>query len=106
MQTKLIIFFLLLFAACGRDVKFTNQLESSSAVTQAQPIVATQTASIVRSVASPPGAIIMNGRTYNISPFSSYLALKFINAQPVGVSVAVRVTGEVKGQEVYIKVIE
>ncbi len=106
MQNKIFFFFLLALMSCGKDVKFTNQLETSNSITQAQPIAITQSAIIVRSTTTPPGKIIMNSKNYNISPFSSYLALKFISEQPENVQVTVRITGEVKGSEVYIKVIE
>ncbi len=106
MQNKFIIFVLLVLMSCGKDVKFTNQLETSNSITQAQPIAITQSAVIVKSSTTPPGKIIMNGRNYNISPFSSYLAIKFINEQVEGAQVTVKISGEVKGSEVYIKVIE
>ncbi len=106
MRNKLIFFFLLALVSCGKDVKFTNQLEASNSITQAEPIAITQTASIIRSTANPPGNVIMNGRTYKISPFSSYVALNFISQQQEGVAVPVKIRGEVKSTEVYIKVIE
>ncbi len=106
MPTKLILFFLVFFAACGKDVKFTNQLEQTNSITQAEPIAITQQAIIIRRSSTPPGNIIINGRTYTISPFSSYVALNFINSQIDGAQVPVRIRGEVKGSEVYIKIIE
>ncbi len=106
MQNKIVFFFLLVLMSCGKDVKFTNELETSNAVTQAEPIAITQTANLVRSSANPPGTLFMNGRTYKISPFSSHVALTFINQQSEGVSVPVKIRGEVKSTEVYIKVIE
>ncbi|MES2527396.1 MAG: hypothetical protein V4598_09920 [Bdellovibrionota bacterium] len=106
MQNKFVFFFLLVLMSCGKDVKFTNELETSNAVTQAEPIAITQTANIIRNSANPPGNIIMNGRTYKISPFSSYVALNFISQQPEGVSIPVKIRGEVKSTEVYIKIIE
>lgn len=103
---RVLIIFLVLLVSCGKDVKFTNQLESTSAITNAQPMAITQTAAIIRGSNPAPGKIIMNGRTYNISPFSSYLAINFINQQTEGVQVPVKIRGEVKGTEVYIKIIE
>lgn len=102
---RILIFTLVLLASCGKDVKFTNHLEKN-AVNQPQPLAVTQTATLVRTSATPPGRLIMNGRTYSISPFSSYVALSFINKQPDNVQVPVRIRGEVKGSEVYLKIIE
>jgi hypothetical protein len=104
MPTKLTIFFLFLLVSCGKDVKFTDHLSEKSAL--AQPLAITQQATIVKSSSPPPGKIIMGGRTYSISPFSSYVALKFINEQQENAQVPVRISGEVKGSEVYIKIIE
>lgn len=106
MRNKFVFFFLLVLMSCGKDVKFTNELEASNAVTQAEPIAITQSANLIRSSATPPGTITMSGRTYKISPFSSYVALNFINQQPDGVSVPVKIRGEVKSSEIYLKVIE
>lgn len=103
---RFLILTLFLISACGKDVKFTNQLEESSAVRSAQPVAVTQTASLVRSTTNPPGSLQMNGQTFRISPFSSYIAMNFINQQPVGVQVPVKIRGEVKGNEIYIKLIE
>jgi hypothetical protein len=61
---------------------------------------------IIRGTNPAPGKIIVNGRGYNISPFSSYVALNFINQQAMGIQIPVKIRGEVKGTEVYIKVIE
>ena len=106
MQNKYFFLFLLVLVSCGKDVKFTNELENSNAVTQAEPIAVTQSANIIRSSSNPPGTIQMNGKSYKISPFSSYVALNFISQQSEGVSVPVKIRGEVKSTEVYIKVIE
>ena len=106
MQNKIFFFFLLVMLSCGKDVKFTNQLETSEAVTNAAPIAVTQTATLIRSSSNPPGTLLMSGRTYSISPFSSYVALNFINLQPVGASIPVRIRGDVKGSEIYLKIIE
>jgi len=103
---RFLILMLILITACGKDVKFSNELEKSTSVSEAQPLAITQTATIVRSSATPPGKINLSGKTYNISPFSSYMALNFINQQTEGVQVPVRIRGEVKGNEVYIKIIE
>lgn len=103
---RILIIALVLVASCGKDVKFTNQLESSSAITNAQPIAITQSATLIRGTNPAPGKLMMNGQTYNISPFSSYIALNFINAKPMGVQVPVKIRGEVKANEVYIKIIE
>lgn len=103
---RILLISLVLLGSCGKDVKFTNQLEATSAITNAQPIAVTQSAIIVRGANPAPGQILMNGRTFNISPFSSYVALNFINQQPPGAQVPVRIRGEVKGTEVYIKLIE
>jgi hypothetical protein len=101
-----ILILLLLITACGKDVKFTNELEKSTSVSQAQPLAITQTATIIRSSATPPGTIIMNGKSYKISPFSSYVALTFINQLNDGVQTPVKIRGEVRGNEVYLKIIE
>jgi hypothetical protein len=106
MQNKVVFFFLLSFVSCGKDVKFTNQLETSNAINQAGPIAITQTATLVRTSGSSPGNLVMGGRSYSISPFSSYVALNFINQQAVGSSTPVKIRGEVKGSEVYLKIIE
>ena len=106
MQNKLFFFLLLVLISCGKDVKFTNQLETNNSIIEAQPIAISQSAIIVRSTSAPPGRIIINGKTYNISPFSSYLALKFVGEQPENVQVTVKISAEVKSSEVYIKVIE
>lgn len=103
---RFLILFLFFITACGKDVKFTNQLETNSLVTQAEPVAVTQAGYVVKSSANPPGTFIMNGTTYNVSPFSSYLALNFISAQTEGAQVPVKVRGEIKGKEIYIKVIE
>lgn len=103
---RILILMLVLISACGKDVKFSNELEKSSSVSQAQPLAITQTATVMRTSATPPGKITMNGRTYNISPFSSYVALNFLNQQAEGVQVLVKIRGEVRGNEVYIKIIE
>lgn len=103
---RILILSLLLITACGKDVKFTNQLEQSNSITQAQPLALNQTASITRSTVNPPGTLLMNGQTYTISPFSSYIAKSFIEQQPVGVPVTVKIRGEVKGSEVYLKIVE
>jgi hypothetical protein len=103
---RILIFTLVLLTSCGKDVKFTNQLESNSAIMNAQPIAITQSAVIIRGTNPAPGKIIVNGRNYNISPFSSYVALNFINQQAMGMQIPVKIRGEVKGTEVYIKVIE
>lgn len=103
---RILILMLILISACGKDVKFTNELEKSSSVSQAQPLAITQTATVMRTSATPPGTITMNGRTYNISPFSSYVALNFLSQQAEGVQVPVKIRGEVRGNEVYIKIIE
>lgn len=105
MRVQLILL-LALLVSCGKDVKFTNQLESNSLVTQAEPIAVTQSAVITRSSANPPGTVSMNGKTYRISPFSSYVALNFVNQQVDGVGVSVKIRGEVQGSEIYLKVIE
>ncbi len=103
---RILIIALVLVASCGKDVKFTNQLETTSAIRNAQPIAITQTAIIVRGTNPAPGKLMMNGQTYNISPFSSYIALNFINQQAMGVQVQAKIRGEVKGNEVFIKIIE
>lgn len=103
---RVLIFSLILLVSCGKDVKFTNQLESTSAISDAQPLAITQSAVIIRGTNPSPGRIMMGGQSYNISPFSSYVALNFINQQPLGIQVPVRIRGEVKGTEVYIKIIE
>lgn len=103
---RILILMLVLISACGKDVKFTNELEKSTSVSGAQPLVVTQTATIVRSTATPPGKITMSGKTYNISPFSSYQALNFISQLNDGVQTSVKIRGEAKGNEVYIKIIE
>lgn len=103
---RILILMLILISACGKDVKFTNELEKSKSVSEAQPLVISQTATVIRSTANPPGKITMNGQTFNISPFSSYVALNFINQQAVGVQVQVKIRGDVRGNEVYIKIIE
>ncbi len=100
------IMILVLLVSCGKDVKFTNQLEATSAITNAQPIAITQTATLIRGTNPAPGKLIMNGRNYNISPFSSYIAISFIDKQAMGVQVPVKIRGEVKGTEVYLKIIE
>lgn len=106
MRNNFFLFSLLILISCGKEVKFTNQLETSEAITQATPIAITQSATLIRSSTTPPGNLLMGGRTYKISPFSSYVALEFINQQPVGASVPVKIRGEVKGSEVYLKIIE
>ena len=103
---RILILMLVLITACGKDVKFTNELEKSTSVSNPQPLAVTQSATIVKSSSTPPGKITMNGTTYNISPFSSYVALNYINQLTEGVAVTVKIRGEVKGNEVYIKVIE
>lgn len=103
---RILILMLILITACGKDVKFTNELEKSTQISEAQPLAVTQTATVMKTSATPPGKITMNGKTYNISPFSSYMALNYINQLTDGVQVSVKIRGEVKGNEVYIKVIE
>jgi hypothetical protein len=105
MRVQLVLL-LALLVSCGKDVKFTNQLETSNAVTQASPVAISQQAVVIKTSATPPGKIIIGGQTLNVSPFSSYLALNFISAQPEGMQIPVKIRGEVKGNEVYIKVIE
>ena len=103
---RILILMLVLITACGKDVKFTNELEKSTSVSGAQPLAVSQTATITRSIANPPGKIVMNGKTYNISPFSSYVSLNFINQLNDGAPILVKIRGEVKGNEVYLKIVE
>ena len=106
MPTKIILFTFFFLMACGKDVKFTNHLKSSSALSETSPKAVTESATLIRSVTNPPGKIVMSGKTYSISPFSSHIALAFIEKQQDGAEVGVKIRGETKGTEIYLKLIE
>ena len=75
--------------SCGKEVKLTNGLEKSSLTAP------TLSSGVLLRKANAGGTdkLQANGSSYNISMYSSYNALEFIAAKPMGSSINVQYRG-------------
>lgn len=100
-----ILLFLTLVTACGQNTQVSNsqELEGTSFVTTPTPEVTYNYTGTLQRKASSDGedVIIINGVYYVVSFKSSYSALEFIAARPLGSSVPVKCKGKIT-QEVIL----
>jgi hypothetical protein len=97
------IFALLLVAGCGNDVKIKNSLENLS------PLTESERASFEKSGTLNKGAttqIYYQGKSYQISPYSSKSSQDFIKGLATGTSLPVVFTGGIDGSLVVIETIK
>lgn len=103
MLSKL-LFISLFLVSCGNEVKIkSNQLENIDPLTDAQ--VASYQKSGVFTKGNP-SKIQYQGRTYNISVYSSKVTQDFISAAPSGTQIPVYFTGGVDGSQVVVETIK
>lgn len=104
MTTKLLLFVLLLFTSCGKDVRLKNsQLESLSNITVAETVTVNKEGILF--VTDSGDSLQFNGNKYPISKYSSHLAFTFINTKESG-QYTVKFKGEIKKTEAVIELIE
>jgi hypothetical protein len=100
MNNKRFILFTMLFSfGCGKEVTFPTQLERQSSVTLAESKTVTQEALISKGSST---YITFEEKTYNISKYSSQMAVEYIEDLPDGTS-PVKFTGEVRSDEIIIQ---
>ncbi len=100
MNNKSFIFFTtFLFFGCGKEVTFPTQLERQSSVTLAESKTVTMEAVISKSAST---YITFEEKSYQISEYSSQMAIEYIKDLPEGTS-PVKFTGEVRVDEIIIQ---
>lgn len=98
-----LLLILLITAACGNDVKISNQkLEYNSSLGDGSK--AESSGTLLRGT---PDRIVAGGSTYKVSIYSSYNALEFIAARPLNSSVPVLYKGKVSSdREMVLEIIQ
>lgn len=92
---------LILISACGKQVNIsTDKLKAAS---ESNALTAMKEGTLTR---GNPSTISVPGATYNVSKYSSHLALQFINTIPQGQSISVRYIAQTEGAELVISKIE
>lgn len=100
--TLLLSIFLLV--SCGKQVSISSKkLENNSALNDGQAATPNTTGLIRR---GSKDTITTNGATYNISIYSSYQALEFVAAKPLGTEIQVRFKGKTKNGEMVLEVVQ
>lgn len=93
---------LLLLLACGKDVNISEKkLEEASKLETKKALTA---GTLTKSASS--SEIKVNGSAYKVSMYSSYQALEFIAARPIGTNLAVKFKGDIKTSEIVLQTIE
>ena len=104
MGNKLYLFILVLLVSCGKQVEISNkQLEYNSSLSNGASIAVNQEGVLIRGT---PDRITSNGASYKVSIYSSYIALEFIAAKPLGIQVPVKFRGKVKNSEMLLENIQ
>lgn len=100
--TLLLSIFLLV--SCGKDVSVSStKLKNQSSLSDGQAATPNADGLIKRGTKD---TITTNGSTYNISIYSSYQALEFVAAKPLGTQVQVRFKGKTKNGEMVLEVVQ
>lgn len=104
MGNKLFFFVLILASSCGKDVSIsTKKLEYNSTLSNGTSISSIQEGLLLR---DHKDRLIVSGTTYNVSMYSSYLALEFIAARPLNTQHQVKFKGKFSRSEVILEMIE
>lgn len=97
-----LLLILLLSAACGNDVKISNQkLQYNSSL--ADGTKADKSGTLVRGT---PDQLTVNGTQYKVSIYSSYSALEFIAAKPLNTQMPVLYKGKINEGEMVLEIIQ
>ena len=104
MGSKTLFIILFSFLSCGKQVEISNEkLRYSSSLSNGSTTSANLEGTLQRGAKDQ---ITVNGSTYTVSRYSSYLALEFIAAKPLNSSQRVKFRGKYQGQEVLLEIIE
>jgi hypothetical protein len=109
MTTKLSLFFILFLAACGpKEVKFPDGREAISPyqVTNAERVNTDQEGIFTKAPTLNGSSIVTGGQSYPFSEYSSYQALNYYAAKPMGSSASVRFRGEIVKNKLVVELIE
>lgn len=99
-----ILIVLILSISCGREITLTNnKLERQNSSSTTEALRTLQEGILIR---SSTDQISLNGQTYRVSAYSSYLAKKFIASQLPGSQTAVRFKGQLNKGEMEIEQME
>lgn len=104
MVSKLFILTLFLVTACGKDVSIsTKKLEYNSTLSTGTSTNSIQEGLLLRDTKD---RLVYGGNTYNVSMYSSYIALEFIAARPLNTQHQVKFKGKFKGNDVILETME
>ena len=97
-------FTLLIFLAlsCGKTVNISQkELEEASKLESSKSL---NTGTLRKTSSS--SEIEIGGKAYKVSMYSSYQALEFIAARPIGATISVKYKGDLKTSEIVLQTIE
>lgn len=100
-----ILILTLFIVGCGKEPKFNaSNLESFSQITAPTAASLNQQGTLNK-ISATNAVLIANGQNLTISKYSSYAALEFIAARPVG-QISVKFKGEARSGEVVLEGIQ
>ncbi len=95
---------LALTASCGKEVKVsTKKLEYNSSLSNGASVGPDADGLLVRGT---PDKVQTTSGTYNVSTYSSHLALEFIAGRPLNAQLQVRYRATLKNNEIVLQVIQ
>jgi hypothetical protein len=104
MASNLVLLILILIAACGKEVSIsTKKLESNSTLSTGTTTQNFQDGLLLRNAKDQ---IVVGGSTYNVSIYSSYLALEFIAAKKMNSQHQVKFKANYKGSDIILEIIQ
>lgn len=104
MANKFFILITILLISCGKDVSIsTKELQYNSTLSNGTSISSNQEGLLLRDTKD---RLVVGGTTYNVSIYSSYLALEFIAARPLNSQHQVKFKGKLRGSEIILELIE
>lgn len=104
MANKLILLSFVLLISCGKDVNIsTKKLQYNSTLSTGTASSSYQEGLLLRDTKD---RLVVGGTTYNVSMYSSYLALEFIAAKRLNTQHQVKFKGKFRGNDIILELIE
>jgi hypothetical protein len=105
MPIKYLFLVLFTLVSCGKEIKIDSaKLESYSDLQKSDSLKVDSTGTLIRTASADQ--LQADGKTYNVSKYSSYVALEFIAAKPIGSQILVKYKGTLKGNDLVLELLE
>ncbi len=104
-KTQIWLFTFILLTSCGNMTKVDDsKLESFSNITNAGTVTVDKIGVLMRKTSGAgQDSIIYGGNQYAVSMYSSYSALEFISAKPLGYQGNVKFKGDISGGQIVLE---